>query len=465
MASWFREKDFSRHLLSFMVRDRNFMKKCGSLLSAKDFRPARDETKERYIVATLALEYWNKYKSPIGGMLRGDVEAYCRKNHIEGKAKKPVNSLVDSIQSGERLVAVEAMEQRVLDYLRDKKIKDSIEQLVIKQEEGTLDADYFITLAKELSEYSGKVKRTSSSYLEKDQLEHRIARRSKATKEKRPLLFLPGFDSRSPAIGRGDLGLFLAPYKKGKSLALAHVADGYAKQGLNVIYITLEDSKEEVEDRMDAALAYMPIQRLNQLPNKLRKRFKKFSARISGRIRIVDATEDSLTVQDIEQIYDDFRDQGFTADVLVIDYDDELVSKTHHKGESARRMAFAEIYRDLRKLAARKSCIIWTAAQTKKVKDSVKVITADMASEDISKIRKATLVIGIGQGESHLDARYMYVAAFKRGPSRFGWEIMSNPSYGLLYDEELTHNVIKMRQKMIDNLIEMGKPKKRKIAA
>jgi hypothetical protein len=447
MASWWRESDFQIPLLTFLVRDRNFLKRCGSLLSAKDFKPSRDETDERWIVATLALDFWREYHEPIEGMLRPNVADFCDENNVDKTRKKALTKLVDKISSGEKLVAVEAMEDKVVKYLRSKKMKDSIEELITKQEEGKLDNATFVRICKEVTEWSGKTKKQITSYLEPEALEHRIARRKVSIKNKRPLLFLEGFDSKSTAIGRGDLGLILAPYKKGKSLALAHISDAYAKQNLKVLYITLEDPKDEVEDRMDAATAYLPINRLNELPNKLRKRFKKFSKRINGQIRIVDCTEDSVTVADIEEIWERLRDQGWCPDAVIIDYDDELRASKAFKGESARRYEFADIYRDLRKFAARRSIFLWTACQSRKVPDNTKIMSGDKVAEDVSKIRKATLVLGIGQGESHLDARYIFVAAAKRGPSHFGFEIMSNPANGLFYDSELTYEMITLKKK------------------
>lgn len=447
MASWFKQADFQVPLLSFLCRDRNFLKCCGSLLSPKDFKPSRDETDERYIVATLALEFWQKYKHPIEGLLRPNVEDFCRKHNIDAKRKKEVVKLVDKISSGERLPAVEAMEDRVIEYIKDKKMKDSIELLISKQEEGALDNETFASICREVVEFSSKSKKSITSFIDKDQLETRIARRKIDKKKKCPLLFLEGFDTKATSINRGDVGLLLAPYKKGKSLGLAHIADAYAKQNLKVLYFTLEDPKDEVEDRMDAAAAYMPISRLNELPNKLRKRFRKLSKRISGQIRIVDCTEDAVTVADIEETWERLRDQGWAADVIIIDYDDEIKAVKAHKGEAARRHEFADIYRDLRKLAARRSVFLWTAAQTRKLPDSTKIISADKVAEDVSKIRKATLVIGIGQGESHEDARYIYVAAAKRTRQHFGFEIMAAPSKGLLYDADLTHEMITLGKK------------------
>lgn len=442
MANWWKDVDFQRHLITLISRDRNFLKKCGGLLQSKDFRPNRDDTDERWIVATLALEFWRKYKEPISGMLRPEVVDYVRKNNIDDTRKKALYKLVDKINSGEKLVAVEAMEDRVIAYLRDKKMRDSIDKIISKHEEGTLDNEQLAFICKEVLEWTGAPKRAISNLLGKHSLEHRIARRGKEIKNKRPVLFIDDFDKRARAIGRGDLGLIIALYKMGKSLMLAYIADSYAKQGLNVLYFTLEDPVEEVEDRMDAAMAGIPIDKLDMLPNKLRKRFKKFSKRISGRIRIVDCTDEGISVDGIEEEWERQRDAGFAADVIIIDYDDEIIPPRNHKGESSRRMEFADIYRALRKLASRRQVILWTAAQTKRIGEKTKIITGDKLAEDVSKIRKATLAIGIGQGECHDDARYIFVAGHKRGRSKFGFEIVGRPEQGLIYDRELTARLV-----------------------
>lgn len=466
MANWFKSRDFQVPLLTFLCRDRNFLKKCGSLLQPKDFKPSRDETNERWIIATLALDFWRTYKSPIDSLLRPKAIEFCRKNNVDDKRKKEINRLIDKIQSGDKLVAVEAMEDSVIEYVRSKNMKDSIEELITKQEEGKLDNATFISICKRVVEFSGKSNRAISSYLDEDQLSKRIARRKLSDKGSWPLLFLEGFDSRSRAITRGGLGLLLAPYKKGKSLGLAHIADAYCKQGLKGLYITIEDPQEEVEDRMDAAAAGIPINKLKDLPNKLKKRFKKFRKRISGKLKIIDLTEEEkVTVDLIEEIWEQERDQGFVADFVIIDYDDELKDTKEHKGESGRRFEFAAIYRSLRKFAKRKDIFLWTAAQTRKVPDNCKIISGDKVAEDVSKIRKATLVIGIGQGEAADDARFLFVAAAKRGPSRFGWEIMANPAYGLFYDAELTHEIITLKKKAQEQKVGRSTKKKHRIAA
>ena len=77
--------------------------------------------------------------------------------------------------------------------------------------------------------------------------------------------------------------------------------------------------------------------------------------------------------------------------------------------------------------------------------DAVQIISADKAGDDIGKIQKATMVIGIGQGPSHEDARYLYITAHKRGRSRFGVEIMTELEKGLFYSRDKTYELNKKK--------------------
>jgi len=209
-------------------------------------------------------------------------------------------------------------------------------------------------------------------------------------------------------IGRGHLGVWLAYLKRGKSIALNHTALAYILQGLNVLYFTLEDPIDEVENRFDGAITSLPMKALVNKPKKVRLRFDRFIRLVRSHLKIVDGTEGGMSVTRIEEIWERERNRGFTADAVLIDYDDEI--KPPRKQEE-RRFEFADIYRSLRRFAAHKQVIVWTAAQTGRQTENMKIITAAATAEDISKIRKATLAIGIGKGDWGEHSRYLYVAA------------------------------------------------------
>ncbi len=248
-------------------------------------------------------------------------------------------------------------------------------------------------------------------------------------------------DNAIRGIARGQVGLLLAPYKSGKGLALIHIAVSYAAQGLNVVFLTLEDPLDIVEDRFDARITGMAAKKLMHLPRKLYKRFRKIRRDIRGRVRVVDGTEGGWTITRMEKLYEQLKSEGFIADAFIVDYDDEIESEKQFKGESARRMEFADMYRRKRKAAARLNVIWWTAAQTNKKAEGKKYVTGQDAAEDVSKIRKAFLAIGIGRDQEVADLRYLYIAAHKNDKSRFAVQIMSDFDSAIFYDAEATRRM------------------------
>lgn len=441
--SYFHDPDFQSNMLAFLCRDRGFLKKTSGLVEENDFKPRKGETPERHILAKIALGFWREYDEPIGGMLRTEVLDYCRdrQNRVGAKLKEKLLDEVEQIRSNHNLVAVEALEQRVISYKARRAKQQALDELIQLQEEGKLSDDRFMKVCQDALQTFGHGYKVSN-YLKG--LEKRIRRRQLEAQRKYPFLMIDQLDQEVRSIRRGTLGLVLAKWKVGKSLFLAYLAYAMAMQAYNVLFITLEDPLEEVEDRLDGLMTGLPVRQLVSLPNKLRKRFKRTEEILRGRIKIIDGTEGGMTVQKIEDIWEKERNRGFTADVVIVDYDDEIVPVTHYKGDAARRMEFADIYRDLRKFSARRDIYLWTAAQARRGKENQMIVSGEDAAEDISKIRKVFMCIGIGSGPADWgeDSRHLYIAAHKADRQKIGWSIMGNFTRGLFYDRQSTDRMV-----------------------
>jgi len=161
-----------------------------------------------------------------------------------------------------------------------------------------------------------------------------------------------------------------------------------------------------------------------------------------NRVKFVDAVGEKVTLADIEELWEQQRDQGFEAEAIFIDYDKYIEPELKMRDKLEEWDA---LYKGLRRLAGKRQLYIWTAAQTKRLGDAIQIISSDKAGDDIGKIQKATMVIGIGQGPSHVDARYLYVTAHKRGRSRFGCEVATELDKGLFYSREKTYELTKKK--------------------
>ena len=202
-----------------------------------------------------------------------------------------------------------------------------------------------------------------------------------------------------------------------------------------------QDPKLIVEDRIDAALTHLPIANLYRKEEEFRKRYARMRRMIRGKLVVRDATEDRCTFTWLEKQLDDMQEKGKPCDALIVDYDGEMVSPI--KNKERHDLEIAEIYRRMRSLAARRYLFAWFAAQTKGNLVKKKIITQDDVADAQEKIRKARLVISIGNGTSiDPNAYYLYVCKNNNGFKHFGIPIVHDEKSGVFCDHQKTRELL-----------------------
>lgn len=441
--SYFHDSDFQEKLLGPYCRDRNFLKRMSGILSPNDFKPKRGEGMiEAYWIALKAYQYWKDYREPIGGLLKTEMLDYVRENKkkIGTKSRDKLMDLVYSINKGNGIVAVDAIEKKVVDYKRRQQMRHAVHELIDLQENGGLTSDKWIKICRkavDFVDFDLKV----SDYTKEDSIDKRIKRREKDSDKKFPVLFIDPLDQEIRTFPRGEYGLGLAMYKRGKSTFAVHIAQAYALQDLDVLIFTFEDPSEMVEDRLDASFTGIPMKRLLEKSKKLRRRMRRRLENIRGKIRVVDATE-GMSLLRVEEIWEQFRNQGFSADVVILEGDENIEPIEHYKGDSGERRESVENHKAFKRFVAKRQLYGWITAQTKRGKSEKRkmVVTGDDAATDISKVRRAAMTVGIGDGPEEFpeDGRYIFIPAHRYDKSRVGWPIMGNYAKSIFYDKEAT---------------------------
>lgn len=427
-------RDLRHQILRAAVRDRAFLK-----AAWRDVLPDNFPDKEESLIAKAAVEFYEKYEEPIGAMLKSEVEDLAAEERFGSESKSKLKALIEMIQ-GVKMepVSVRALVDRVKSLAKDSFYDNAVDEIVSAQEAGKLTAQTLADLVERAQKQLHSNGFQAVNYLEDAELEKRINRRDMWENEKHPLLLINPFDEKVKAIGRGHFGIFVAPPSGGKGLALIWITVAYALQGLNVLHFSLEDPKDTVENRLDSSITGIPLNRLRSMPDELRKKFRKIKKRLRGRIKLVDGTDSEWTVTRIERAWEEEKQAGFIADAIVVDYDDEIQCEKQFKGDSARRMEFAEIYKRLRRLAAKTNTIVWSAAQTAKSAEGRKVITGKDIAEDYSKVRKVFLAISIGSDPTDENLKYLHILKHRLDRSRFTIEIMSDYNSAIFFNQEGT---------------------------
>jgi len=456
--AYFRDRDFQERLLALLSTNRKFIRKTVGLLTIEDFKQRDNESDKtwgwaRETTARIILDYWKDYRQPIGGMLKTFAldEIRAKSAKLGSTQRKELLTLVEKLKDPELAVAADAMELKIVRYKERQQMRNCIDEMLDLQATNELTPEEFRRLASTVM--SGVVRDTKAIEY-KTTIDERIKRRESERDRKYPKLYIDPLDVKVRCIPRGQVGMVLAKYKKGKSAFFVHLAQAFAYQGLKVMFFTLEDPKETVEDRLDSSLCGIRLQNLPLKAYVVRKRFLNQIETMQGSIKVVDGTGGGWTVERMIQTVDQERNRGWETDVVLVDYDEQIEPPHRFKGDNALRMQSHEIYIELVRWAARDQIWLWTASQATIAKYDKVIITGDEQAEDKSKIRKVGICLSIGAGPAELgdpdNTRYLYVAANRFGRMMIGWPIVGEFNKAIFYDQEETERAIMMYSKGLE---------------
>lgn len=154
-------------------------------------------------------------------------------------------------------------------------------------------------------------------------------------------------DEHTRGLRPGELAVVSAYTKTGKSFLLAYVVSELHKRGFTPIVFTLELSKEEMEDRIDAYYSGLSYERLSNsqlsIPEMQSLQRAQERLRDSGRLHVQRPPEGDRTV--IEMVG---RAREAKANYILIDQLSWMDSEKRYSGEKAETMKHGDIVRELR---------------------------------------------------------------------------------------------------------------------
>ena len=197
-------------------------------------------------------------------------------------------------------------------------------------------------------------------------------------------------DIADGGLGKGELGVFVAPAGIGKSWALVNVGANAAKAGLNVIHYTLELNEAYVGLRYDSVMTGISAQDLKYSIDEV----KKLVGKMDGNLIIKQYPTKSASVSSIGAHIEKCKMQGMKPDMVIVDYADLL--RDISGGREVRHM-LGNIYEDLRGLAGEHDIPVWTASQANRSALEEDIIGAAKIAESYAKIMTADFVVSLSR--------------------------------------------------------------------
>lgn len=212
-------------------------------------------------------------------------------------------------------------------------------------------------------------------------------------------------------LGRGELGVVIAPTGAGKSMALVHLGAMALAQGLNVVHYTLELQDKVVALRYDSCITGIPLSDIREQKQMVWEGVKD----VKGKLIIKEYPTKSASTNTIKNHMEKLKRKDFKIDMVIVDYGDLIRPITAQK---EKRTELESIYEELRALAQVYNCALWTASQTNRSGLNAEVITMESISEAFNKCFVADFIMTVSRTikDKNTNEGRIFVAKNRNGP-------------------------------------------------
>jgi replicative DNA helicase len=362
---------FQIKVITSLFTDKLFLQQIADILLPSYF----ESDANNWIVNTI-LEYNKQYKTtPTLEVMKvklDDVEHDVLKEQIKGHLK-------DAWKYTEA-DDLEFIKQQALDFCKNQEIKKAILTSVELLKHGRYE-DIKAKIDNALK--AGGDKDIGHDYM--TSIDERYTEAVRDTKET-PWEVLN--ELTDGGLGKGELGVFVAPAGIGKSWGLINIGANAVKKGLTVIHYTLELNEAYVGLRYDSVITGIANQNLKHYQSQVKEELEK----LEGELIIKYYPTKTVSVLGLRGHIEKCIMQGKKPDVVIVDYADLLRGHGQEK-----RHELEGIYEDLRGMAGEYEIPVWTASQANRSALEEDVIGAEKISESYGKVMVADFVISLSR--------------------------------------------------------------------
>ncbi len=231
-------------------------------------------------------------------------------------------------------------------------------------------------------------------------------------------------DISKGGLGKGELGVVVAPTGAGKSMVLVHLGAQALKAGKNVLHYTLELADTVVGGRYDAAITGVELKNLTVFKEKIYDEIRE----VEGKLIIKEYPTRSASIQTIKNHVEKLKRRDFSPDMIIVDYGDLI--RPEKGGKDEKRHQLETIYEELRGIAQICECPLWTASQTNRSGINAEVITMESISEAFNKCFVADFIFTVSRTveDKNTNQGRIFVAKNRNGPDGLVYPIFMDTS-------------------------------------
>lgn len=372
---------FQMKILQAMLADRAWSEQVVEVFNPKFF-----DLKYLEFLSEKYFAYAKKYKAfPSLQLLATIIKEELKTAGTDTALREQIIDYMKKIQANPNPADLPFVKEKTLEFCRKQALKNALEQAVDLVATEKYDAIV------EVVKRACTVGTTSS--MGHDLLEDIEARFLNLERHCIPtgISQLDAKEILQGGLGRGELGVVIAPTGVGKSHFLTMLGANAMRLGLNVLHYTFELSEAKTGIRYDSNL--VDIDSNEVLENK-EKIIDHYKTNKYGRLIIKLYPPNTATINTLRAHVEKLALKGFRPDVVLIDYADIMRSTRQY---DSLRHELKLIYEELRTYAEELGVPFWTASQSNKEGSENEVVDLSNMSEAYGKAFVADFVISISR--------------------------------------------------------------------
>ena len=409
------DPDFQEKIVALQLRDPKFCLQTEGLVEPHYFT-----TQDDAAVFMLAQEYWVKYREAPSPAIWGQI----LKDALAGKLIKKDDAaavvakmkVVGKLDISDRKYVVDKLDEFAKNQAHELAIMQCVDLVEKRDFEGV----------RKVIETAQQVGATLEDF-DYDYFEGNDQRRDRRHAIVSGTIVPQGIPSGIRQLdeqlyhrgwGRTELTAIAGAAKAGKSMTCVTFAANAVRLGYNVLFVSLEVSKDIVSDRFDANFSRVPMNQLNDRMAVAHGKIEALRSKNAGKLHIVDYPSGQFKPSDLNRLMHKQASRGHEYDMVVVDYADIMKPNVWTQNPIENSKA---IFIDLRAIAQEFDVAMLTPTQLNR--EGFKAVTGKMehVADDINKVRTVDLMISINatQDEKERGEARLYFAASRNQEDGF----------------------------------------------
>lgn len=225
-------------------------------------------------------------------------------------------------------------------------------------------------------------------------------------------------------LGKGEIGIILAPSGVGKTTLLTRIANTAYEEGKNVAQIVFEDTPDQIKRKHYTIWSGVKLSKIDDqrefVLEKVRNKIANYNA--GGKLVIKRFSQDGTTIPDIKNWMLRYEKKfGIRFDIVVLDYLDKVES---HKRTPDRNEAELAVVKSFEAMCAELDIPGWSAIQGNRSSLGAEFVDAQQTGGNIKRMQIAHFYMSVAKTDDQKEAGQANIKILKARFAQDGqtWE-------------------------------------------